>query len=150
MPRDWLPIMPWKGLRSHTAGGRMSGRHSSREKQDTQFPEGQERVSSQTDTTDHRPISQKSSDSVSGNPIQTAQATPSDVDQTRENVPQRTRNGNAATAPRSHRFSLLKLRHASDPQLSRSYNASASSQTPPLPVPTSKSLISHHPLTTCG
>lgn len=148
--------MPWKGLRSHTAGGRMSTRHSFLEKQDTQFLEGHETVSSsgpiaqQTDTTDHRPISQSSSDPISGIPIQTAQSTPSDVDQTRENVPQRTRNGNAATVPRSHRFSLLRLRHASDPQLSRSYNTSASSETPPLPVPSSKSLISHHPPTTDG
>ena len=156
MPRDWLPIMPWKGLRSHTAGGRRSRRHSFLEKKDTQFPEGHERVSSsgpiaqQTDTTDHRPISQLSSESISGNPIQIAQATPSDVDQTRENVPQTTRNGNAVTVPRSYRFSLLRLRHASDPQLSRSYNTSAPSQTPPVPVPTSKSLISHQPPTIGG
>ncbi|ERF77247.1 hypothetical protein EPUS_05816 [Endocarpon pusillum Z07020] len=143
--------MPWKGLRSHAAGGIMSGRHSFLEQQDTHFPEGHETVSSsepiaqQTDTTDDRPISQPSSDSISENPIQIAQATPSDVDQTRENVPQRTRNGNAATVPRSHRFSLLRLRHASDPQLSKSYNTSASSQTPPLPVPTTPTIVTTPP-----
>ncbi len=144
--------MPWKGLRSHTAGGRRSRRHSFLEKEDALFPESNEMGGSSepttqqtdtTDTTDHQPISQLSSHTISECPIQTAHATPSEMDPTKENVPQRMRNGNAATVPRSHRFSLLRFRHASDSQLSRSYNASAPSLTPPLPVPTSKSLISH-------
>ncbi len=153
MPWNWLPTMPWGGLRSHTAGGRRSRRHSFLEKKDTLGPEAHERIypsespPQQTDTTDQRPTSQLSSHSILGNADQTAQAALSDVDQTTDNVAQRMKNGNVATVPRSHRFSLLRLRHASDPQLSRSYNTSAPSLTPPLPGPTSKFLISCQPTT---
>lgn len=42
---------------------------------------------------------------------------------------------------RPNRFSLLRLRHASDPQLSKSYTSSRQSSTPPPPQPPSKCLM---------
>lgn len=142
--------MPWKGLLSSTAGGRKSRRYSFLEKTDPPMLEGHDEATSvepiarPADITDHQSTSHLSSNTASRDPNPPAHETP-DPDHTREDIPQRLRNGNAATIPKSHRFSLLRFRHASDPQLSRSYSTSATSLTPPPPLPTSKSLMLRQP-----
>ena len=137
--------MHWKGLRPSAAGGRKSRRHSFFER-NPQALDGQhgakpeDMIAQAASNTESQVISRQSSRSASPRrSLPTPQAP--DSGHTVEDIPQRLRNGNAATIPRSHRFSLLKFRHASDPQLSRSYVATAPGSTPPVPVLSSKSLI---------
>jgi hypothetical protein len=138
--------MPWKDLLPGTAGGRKSRRYSSLEKSDPPMLEGQDKaapvepIARQVYSTDHQSASRLSSSTPSQDPTSPAQDIP-DSDYAREDTYQRLRNGNSATIPKSHRFSLLRFRHASDPQLSTSYSTSATSSTPPPPLPISKSLI---------
>lgn len=134
--------MPWKGLRPRTAGGRKSRRHSFLEKRDFSSLDGEpasdsaEQIARQINTTENRPITHRSLGLASADPAP-GQETP-DTDNASNDIPQRLRREDASTVPRSHRFSLLRFRHASDPQLSRSYATSESNLSPPLSNQTSK------------
>jgi hypothetical protein len=135
--------MPWKGLRSNTAGGRKSTRHSFLEKRDSPSLDGQHGVESEDIITRSAEINEDRSSSrqlchaASRDTTPPTPETPQ-LERVSENIPQQLKRENTATIPRSHRFSLLRFRHASDPQLSKSYATSTPSLTPPLPQPTSK------------
>jgi hypothetical protein len=138
--------MPWKGLRSNAAGGRKSRRHSvfdNAEAPAVAEPHGMdsaEAIVAPADIMDHKPMSRQSSHAPSRNPAPPAHDA-SQADHATEDSSHHMRRINAATVPKSHRFSLLRFRHASDPQLSSSYSTSALILTPPLPKPPSKSLM---------
>jgi len=142
--------MPWKDFLPGTAAVRKSRRYSFLEKTDPPIGEGHDKATSvdsiarQVYSTDHQSTSHLSSSTPYQDSTSHAQDI-SDSDFAREDIPRRLRSGNSATIPKSNRFSLLRFRHASDPQLSKSYNTSATSPTPPPPLPTSKSLISSQP-----
>ena len=136
--------MPWKGLRSNTAGGRTSRRHSVIGNRDLPVPNGDaeghsvESIAGPVDTTPEKEAtSHQSSDKPSPDAPPPAAET-NRVGDEDEGLHEQLRHGDTAQIPKNHRFSLLKFRHASDPQLSRSYASSAPSLTPPLPKPTSK------------
>lgn len=138
--------MPWKGLRPDTAGGRRSRRLSSLDKGAPAAPEKRlkpdsvESKSQPPEASKSQSASRPSSRDASPGRPPTVQETP-DADHSRIDVPQQLRRKEASKIPKSHRFSLLRFRHASDPQLSRSYASSASLSTPPLPNPASTYLI---------
>ncbi len=141
--------MPWKALRSNTAGGRTSRRHSLLEKRDPPSRDGHHEVASaepipqSASTTENQSMSLQPSHSASGDSIPALVTR--DTDHASKEIPQSSRHEVAAGVPKSHRFSLLRFRHASDPQLSRSYNSSATSLIPPLPNPTSKCVMERQP-----
>jgi hypothetical protein len=142
--------MPWKDFLPGTAGTRKSRRYSILEKTDPPIQEGHDKATSvdsiarQVYGADHHSVSHLSCSTPYRDPTSLAQNI-SDSDLAREDIPQRLRNGNSATIPKSNRFSLLRFRHASDPQLSTSYNTSATSSIVPPPLPTSKSFTSSQP-----
>lgn len=135
--------MPWNGLRSKTAGGRASRRQSVLENRDLPVPNNDAEgptMESLAGSVDAAENGSKGHQSFSTPSLQT---TPPAAKKTHEgdaseDLPKQSRQAVAAKIPRNHRFSLLKFRHASDPQLSKSYASSDPSLTPPLPKPTSK------------
>jgi hypothetical protein len=146
--------MPWKDLFPGTAAARKSRRYSFLAKTDTPIGEGNDKATSvdsiarQVYSSDHQSASH-----LSRTPYRDPTALGQDIsdsDLARDDIPQRLKNGNSATIPKSNRFSLLRFRHASDPQLSTSYHTSAIRPISPPPLPTSKSLTSSQPDMTGG
>jgi hypothetical protein len=142
--------MPWRGLRLNPAGGQKSRRHSFFEKGDPPAADGHresEIVEPNQQLLD-MPINESTGLQPPHNAspdLTTPEQTTPDTDPACRDMPVQMRNDDPATVSRSHRFSLLRFRHASDPQLSRSYTTSAPSSTPPLPHPASKSLMPCQP-----
>ena len=138
--------MPWKNVRSTTAGGRKSRRHSFFENRDppalSNDAEGHLAVSiaGQSEDFGDRFSGDQSCHTASRGPTPPAPESPH-TNHVSEDVPERLRQKDVTRMSKNRRFSLLKFRHASDPQLSRSYTLSAPNLTPPLPNPPSKFLI---------
>ena len=142
--------MPWKGLRPDPAGGRRSRRQSFLDeggpsaldnnlRSDHVDPKSQSLEASKLQST-----SRPSSRNTSPGPASIAQAT-TNTDYNRSDMPQQLKRKDTAKIPKSHRFSLLRFRHASDPQLSRSYATSATTLTPPMPNPPSECSMLYTP-----
>lgn len=141
----WLPNMPWRGLRPNTAGGRNPRRQSFVDNRDPSALDGHEEVDlvepglQPADKPEPQSISHQLPHVASPDATLTA-IEPSQTEPAPGGTAQQVRLRNAATVPRSNRFSLLRFRHASDPQLSTSYSTSAPGLKPPLPKSTSKCL----------
>jgi hypothetical protein len=135
--------MPWKALRSNTAGGRKSRRHSFFENRDPPPQNGEaegysvESIAGPADIIQNEGTCDRSCHAPSRDFSPLAKGTPHTTHDSQA-PPEQLRPTDAAKITKNHRFSLLKFRHASDPQLSRSYTSSAPILTPPLPKPPSK------------
>ena len=134
--------MPWKGLRPNSAGGRKGRQQSVRQKSDDAS-----QLSSPVENTGEQSVKPTTA-LLDSTPDEHATAlppcpSPLPFDKpmeglkhslTNREVPSLFQRRTAlSTTPRNHRFSLLRSRHASDPQLSKSYAAAAPTLTPPLP-----------------
>lgn len=135
--------MPWKGLRSNTVGNRKPRRHSLTEKGESptrQQGQGNERAESATQSSnaaDAELAKPPTSRTTSG---AASTETSLDTGLGHVNPPQQANSQDIAKVPRSNRFSLLKFRHTSDPQLSKTYAAgtATSKLVPPALKSTSK------------
>lgn len=138
--------MPWKGLRPPTAGGRTSRRNSFLEETDPpgskNDAEGQlvGSIGKQVEGSHDPLMGDQSRDTASRSPTPPPPQT-LHAGHGVEDIPEPLSHSHATKVPKNRRFSLLKFRHASDPQLSRSFASLSTNPTPPLPNSPSKCLV---------